>query len=356
MNANYESIFLKKKIKSHIFDEITQTLMRNLLSFLIAVIAISLPATVLAQYTETINSNRPGESQGAFSVGTGVLQLETGVDIGNDTHNLLLTDTDITGYNLNLRYGVFFEQLEINGFLRFQRNEINFTSGSAGSRIISGVETAQIGAKYLVYDPYKNAVEEVNLYSYHANRKFKWKTLIPAVSVYAAGVFDFPDDPFNEIRDEGISPNLAVILQNNWGRWVWVNNIIMDRVGTDFPSTVWITTLTHSFSPKFAGFAEFQLINGDLYSDQIVRAGGAYLITKDLQVDLGGLLNFKETPSRYNISAGLSYRLDFHKKDQIIEDTDEDSDRSSSQKQSEKVSKKNKKSRRDAVKPDGDGN
>jgi len=317
-------------------------------------ICVATTSSITAQYTETINSNRPGESQGAFSVGTRVLQVETGFDIGNDTHSLLQTDTDILGYNLNLRYGLFFEKLELNGFMRYQRNEVSFISGSASPDVIAGLETVQIGAKYLIYDPYKYASDEVNLYSYHANRRFKWKSLIPAVTVYAGGVFDFENSQFNSIREDGISPNLALILQHNWGRWVWVNNIIVDRAGTTYPTNSWITTLTHSFNSKFAGFAEYQLIDGDLYADYLVRAGAAYLITKNLQVDLSGLANFKDTPTRWNVSAGVSYRLDLHEKDEIIKDRDADGDKkSSSKRQAERINKNRK--RKDAVDPDGDG-
>ena len=264
------------------------------------------------------------------------------------------TDTDILGYNLNLRYGLFFEKLELNGFMRYQRNEVSFISGSATPDVIAGLETLQIGAKYLIYDPYKYASDEVNLYSYHANRRFKWKSLIPAVTVYAGGVFDFTNSQFNSIREDGISPNLALILQHNWGRWVWVNNIIVDRAGTTYPTNSWITTLTHSFNSKFAGFAEYQLIDGDLYADYLVRAGAAYLITKNLQVDLSGLANFKDTPTRWNVSAGVSYRLDLHEKDEIIKDRDTDGDKkSSSKRQAERINKNRK--RKDAVDPDGDG-
>ena len=317
-------------------------------------ICVATTSSITAQYTETINSNRPGESQGAFSVGTRVLQVETGFDIGNDTHSLLQTDTDILGYNLNLRYGLFFEKLELNGLMRYQRNEVSFISGSASPDVIAGLETVQIGAKYLIYDPYKYASDEVNLYSYHANRRFKWKSLIPAVTVYAGGVFDFTNSQFNSIREDGISPNLALILQHNWGRWVWVNNIIVDRAGTTYPTNSWITTLTHSFNSKFAGFAEYQLIDGDLYADYLVRAGAAYLITKNLQVDLSGLANFKDTPTRWNVSAGVSYRLDLHEKDEIIKDRDADCDKkSSSKRQAERINKNKK--RKDAVDPDGDG-
>jgi len=315
--------------------------------------------TALSQYTETINSNRPGTSQGAFSVGRQVVQGEVGVDFGNDTHSLRSYDSDIFGVNLGFRYGLLIETLELNANLRYQISNINFTTGNASNEVLNGLDVVQLGAKYLVYDPYKYGADEVNLYSYHANHRFKWKTLIPAVSVYASAVFDFTVNPFQEFLAagsgievvEGVSPNIAVITQHNWGRWVWVNNIIADRISTEYPAYSWITTMTHSFNPKISGFAEFQLINGDLYADYLARLGGAYLISKDFQVDVSGLINFKDTPSRWNIGVGLSYRLDFHDKDQELEI--KESDKGSAQRQSDRINK-NKKKRKDAIDPDGD--
>lgn len=96
-------------------------------------------------------------------------------------------------------------------------------------------------------------------------------------------------------------------------------NLIADKIGQEYPSYAGIVTLTHSFSPKFAGFGEFQSIVGDLYSDEIARAGLAYLFHKNFQLDASGLLNFKDTPSRWQVAFGLSYRLDMHTQDQYLD-------------------------------------
>jgi len=308
--------------------------------------------TMYSQYTETINSNRPGESQGAFSVGTQVIQAESSIDFGNDTHSLLDTDIDIAAFNLDLRYGFWKETLEVSSFFRFRNETVNFTTGNTNPNKNTGIENLQVGAKYLFYDPYKKGEDKPNLYSYHANFRFKWKTLLPAISIYAGAVFDLE----NELtigREQGISPNIALITQNNWGRWVWVNNIIADRVSSDFPSYSWITTMTHSLSPKVAAFVEYQLIAGDLYADNLIRGGGAYLITNNLQVDISGFTNFKDTPSRWNAAIGISWRLDLHKEEKIIEDTSKGKkDKSNSKKQGDKKKKK----RRDGIEPDGGNN
>ena len=73
-----------------------------------------LSTTLFSQYTETINSNRPGTSHGAFSIGTNVLQFEIG---GNnyDLSHLNLNNSEIRGIGAvyNIRYGLYFENLEV---------------------------------------------------------------------------------------------------------------------------------------------------------------------------------------------------------------------------------------------------
>ena len=53
---------------------------------------------VTAQYTETINSNRPGTSHGAFAIGWNVLQVETGVSSYSMEHKNL-NNSKVDGLN-----------------------------------------------------------------------------------------------------------------------------------------------------------------------------------------------------------------------------------------------------------------
>ena len=76
--------------------------------------------------------------------------------------------------------------------------------------------------------------------------------------------------------------------------------------------------MTHTLNAQFSVFAEYQAIKNDFYADDLVRLGGAYLFSKDLQLDLYGLTNFKDTPSRWQVGLGLSYRLDNKHEDEII--------------------------------------
>lgn len=285
---------------------------------IIAMLFFSYTAT--AQYTDVINSNRPGVSKSAFSVGTNVLQFELGAFSIDEEHTPLNFEVSGFGVDFSARYGFLFEELEISIDGVYQND--TFTSNTTSIPFESdrsNLRNFTIGAKYLVYDPYKNAEEDKpNLYSYHANRKFKWKSLIPAVAVFAGANFDTEDNPFTAPDVDGISPKIMIATQNNFaGGWVFVMNLIKDRIGSDYSEFQYILTLTHSFNPQWVVFGETQGVKGDFYSDNLFRFGGAYLWSKNFQLDANIAFNTKDTPSVFNIGFGASYRLDFHKDKKI---------------------------------------
>ncbi len=79
-----------------------------------------------SQYTETINSNRPGSSHGAFSVGKNVLQIETGFK-NSDFKNVNLKNSKILENKLSytLRYGLLLNKFEVFIDGSYNKNEIN---------------------------------------------------------------------------------------------------------------------------------------------------------------------------------------------------------------------------------------
>jgi hypothetical protein len=304
---------------------LTTTFMKHFHSYIPTLILFSfIGFTANAQYTESINSNRPGASQGAFSVGTGVIQLEAGGYYGKDSHSLLRTNTDILGGDYSLRYGLFYEALEISLIGSFEENTKFIKIGANEEEYNTrDFKTNTLGVKYLIFDPSRTIKPDApNLYSWKANQQFKWKTLIPAVSIYAGANFSQANNPYLFEGEKAITPKIAIITQNNWrGSYVLVMNLILDKLTEEFPTYTGIVTLTHAFTPAFAGFLEYQGIMSDIYSDGIVRTGMAYLLTDNLQFDISGLLNFKNTPDRWQVAAGVSYRLDLHKKDEYLDDS-----------------------------------
>ncbi|WP_226293941.1 transporter [Aquimarina algicola] len=294
------------------------------------VVFISGLASLTAQYTEKINTNRPGVSQGAFSVGNNVLQLEGGLGFGKEKHDILNTKTNVFNFDYAIRYGLLIEQLEIMLDGKFRADGVRQTIGANEEKINrSDFQSNTIGAKYLIYDPYKKPKEEDStdyskLKSWKERYKFRWKSLIPAVSGYLGANFISADNPFTAPNDDSFSPKIVVMTQNNWttsinGQWVLVTNLIFDKITTDDPIFGWIITSTHTLNDKWAAFVEYQGQKSDFYSDNILRTGGAYLFNKDLQFDANVAFNFKDTPSLFTVSFGASYRFDWHTKDEIIE-------------------------------------
>ncbi|MDN3666885.1 transporter [Algibacter miyuki] len=268
------------------------------------------------QYTDVINSNRPGTSRSAFSVGTNVAQFEVGPYLIEEER------TPAVGYKVSgfgadfaVRYGLIWEPLELNIEGNFQSDNKSYVTNLDHKDRRSNFKYLTLGAKYLIYDPYKNSEEEKpNLYSWKANNRFKWKTLIPAVAIYAGAHYDVLDNPYTAENIEGFSPKVMIATQNNFsGGWVFVMNLIKDRIGTEQSDFQYILTLTHSLNANWVVFGEVQGIQSDFYADDLFRFGGAYLWGKDFQLDTALTFNTKDTPSVFGVNFGMSYRLDFHK-------------------------------------------
>ena len=273
--------------------------------FLVGFLLIS--ATQYAQYTDIINSNRPGKSMSAFSVGKTVIQAEVGLYGIREKHDLSRYEANGFGTELDLRYGAFFDQFEFTLNTQYQYDWyqaplINDTRG--------GFKQVTVGAKYLVYDPFIKQ-DKPNIYSWKSNHKFNWKQFIPAVAVYAGVNFNLGDNPFTFPTDRTISPKVMVITQNHFGsKWVWVNNIIADKYMTDYPTLGIISTMTRGFNMRWSGFLEFQGYKSDWYADTVFRLGAAYLVRENIQLDASFTKNVKDTPSLLLANVGMAWRFD----------------------------------------------
>lgn len=264
-------------------------------------------ATQYAQYTDIINSNRPGKSMSAFSVGKTVIQAEAGLYGIKENHDLSRYEANGFGTELDVRYGAFFDQFEFTLNTQYQYDWyqaplINDTRG--------GFKQITLGAKYLIYDPFIKQ-DKPNVYSWKANHKFNWNQFIPAVAVYAGINFNLGNNPYTFPTDRSLSPKVMIITQNHFGsKWVWVNNIIADKYLTDYPTLGIISTMTRGFNMRWSGFLEFQGYKSDWYADTVFRLGAAYLIRENIQLDASFTKNVKDTPSLLLANIGMAWRFD----------------------------------------------
>jgi len=281
---------------------------------LVAAVFLMIPMIHYGQHTDEINSNRPGETMSAFGVGKSVFQVESGIYGIQENHSILKYEANGFGVDMTFRWGLFMEKLEFIADFQYQYEQV-----SSPMSIIdkSAFKQSVFGAKYLIYDPFKNYEKKINVYSWKANHAFNWHQLIPAVSVFAGANLTFSGNPYYFSPDAAISPKVVLITQNHLGdgSWVFVTNIIADYIGTDFPSYGYGLTLTKGFNRKWSGFIENQGYMSDFYSDAIVRGGAAYLIHKDMQIDASISTSLKDTPSILYGGVGFSWRYDANYKE-----------------------------------------
>ena len=298
-----------------------------------------------AQYTDEVNSNRPGKSMMAFSVGKNVFQTETGVNYISENHDILKYEAK--GYNadLALRWGLFKEELEIITEIQYQKDTYQRFDVTTSR---NALRQTTLGAKYLIYDPFKNGPEKPNIYSWKANHRFKWKQFIPAFSAYAGVNLNFSENNLfanTPVVEAAFSPKFMAIAQNHFGeRTVLVTNLIYNKIGTDFASIDYILTVTHGINQNWSVFLENQGYNGTYYSDGIFRLGAAFLHKKDMQFDASFGTSIKNTPGIFYGGLGFTWRFTKNYKEVKI---DKPGTRSKMDKKMDKKAAKNK--RKDGV-------
>lgn len=305
-----------------------------------------LPFMAWAQYTDVINSNRPGKSVSAYAVGRNVVQLEMGLFYEQQDHSLLNTQSDMWGTDISLRYGLLFETLEINYEGSFQNQHI-FYANFDSNETLTGFSRNRLGLKFLVFDPFKNPERnKPNLYSWRANHKFQFKNLLPAVSIYGGANFILGDNPFYP-ADPTISPRAMIATQSRLTpRSVLIANFRYDRIGTTDPEMSYTVSISHAFrNPKWSFFLENQGIKSNRYADQILRGGIAYLLSEKLQFDVSMGSSFKNTPTRIFVTGGGSYRFDFHR-DKLVPIDEQKADENGGAIDKDAMKKKSKKNKK----------
>jgi hypothetical protein len=290
----------------------------------------------------------------AFSVGKTVIQAEMGVNYNKETNAAAQYDGQILASDLTLRYGVLYEQLELIGNIEYLNETRTFPSIDIHE---TGINRATIGAKYLVYDPERDYEKKPNLYSWKANHQFNWRQFIPAVALYGGAHLNLARDKFLRSgipKDNAFTLKGMILTQNQFGRYTFLTNIILDRFPSETMSFDYVLTMTRGFNSRLSGFIEIQGFNNLYYKDHYFRTGAAYLVRQNLQVDASIGSNFQGAPNIVFGGIGASWRFDANYQDVMLRIPKEDK-RSKLDKKSDKLKdkKKEKENKRiDAVEGD----
>ena len=318
-----------------------------------------------SQYTSIINSNRPGLTQGAYSVGPGVYQLEFGSSYRQDNFiSLAQAKSQGAGFALDLRTGLILQNLEIIYRANYQIDRLtyNHISGQANYKR-KGTKLNTFGFKFLLFDPFRNnniyktlfralkgkkAKADIakrnisepgkfsptytdypewflpNNKSYKSNKGLRLIDLVPAVSIYFGSEFSFGNiypygEPFlpifnlkaTELNQDEISGELILITQNHFlNNFVFVTNWGRRYLGSANEQNYMSSSLMIPIKKRLMGFVEQVSVKSKLSSDFFLNFGAVYLINENIQVDGFISDNFKQTPATFSAGVGISFRID----------------------------------------------
>ncbi|MFY9243570.1 MAG: transporter [Polaribacter sp.] len=267
-------------------------------------------SSAFCQYTEVINSNKPGFSESPYSVGTGVYQFESNFFYRNTSIEPTFSRPQSFGADLLFRTSFLLERLELNANISYQRDKVAFKNVFTSHYFDSGLSEFTIGAKYLIYQQeYEDKSKEVR--SWKNRFAFDTKRLIPSVAIYAGLNTDFVNDAY---KTGSMSPKLGVLLQNNLSSdFNIITNFFYDKIGTDFTEYSYIITGTYNFNDYWSGFLENQGIFQEFRTNSNIGVGLAYLYNKNLQINASSRFLLEGNAEGFYAGLGVSYRIDKHR-------------------------------------------
>ena len=267
-------------------------------------------SSIYSQYTDIINSNKPGFSESPYSVGKGIYQLESNVFFRNTSIEPTFSRPQSMGIDLLFRTSFFLEKLELNAQVGYQRDKIAFKNIFTSHYFTSGLEKFTIGAKYLIFQQkYEDKSKEVR--SWKKRHAFDKKRLIPTVAIYAGLNTDY----LNDIHKTGrMSPKVGILLQNNLSnKFNIISNVYYDKIGTNFSELSYIVTGTYNFSDRWSTFFENQGVFQKNQTNTNLGSGLAFLFNSNLQINTSARFVIEGRAQGFYTNFGVSYRVNKYK-------------------------------------------
>lgn len=236
---------------------------------------------VFAQYSETIVSDRPGQSNSPYTVGKMVFQLQTGLQVGGgNADNYKRNDLEIPAF---IRFGIT-DKIEVNTLWGLRNTTTERFNQEFKS---SGFNMANFGLRFNIF----KETEKVPALGF----EFTYKTKMVGEDFKP----DYASTRFNIMASKGFSDLIGLTA----------------NLGTDFdgygdaPAGFYTLNLVLTVTDELSVFFEnYSFFNGD-YFDTYFDFGGGYLLNNNLQLDLSGGFGYNDDIFDYFISGGVSYRI-----------------------------------------------
>ncbi|MFA7326117.1 MAG: transporter [Candidatus Kapaibacterium sp.] len=251
-----------------------------------------------SQRQTTIDSDRPGQSMSAHTVGKNVLQIQTGFDYtshSNDPSYVPRYSFNVFGNETNVRFGLL-DILEINGTIGYRLYNQSYEDKNRKDNNQHGAEFLRVGTRVNIID--------------HDG-------LTPAIAASAELILPFETDVYKFV-DYGFR-GMVIIKQPITKDWAVTGNIgIFDNPAVlefFYPYTL---NTSYSFNDKLSAFIEIYgylnaieftengiIDNGDINYD----AGVGYLLNNDLLLDFSIGQDNSFGDGDWYVNAGVSFRF-----------------------------------------------
>lgn len=248
------------------------------LRYLLTLFFLLPTAYLVAQFNETIRSDRPGQSITPFAVGKNILQIQSGVDYFNNEYAGSKGSGGLS--NTVFRYGIT-ETFEISTMIEYKGETM---AGSSGT--VRGLSAVDFGLRYNIY---------------------VGSGLIPTVGFQTT--FRLPNLGGDYEIDQWAPRFMLVTNQQLADKIFFTTNWGASWSGNDaIPQGNFTANVSYSLSDKIGLFVEtygnLRQSDFNIFWD----TGIAYLLSNNLQLDLYTGFANNDQSKDFFISGGFSWR------------------------------------------------
>lgn len=223
-----------------------------------------------SQATEPVNSDRPDQSDGTYTLPKKFYQLETGFTYGKENGSYIF-------HNTMLRYGLT------------SKTEFRFLLDYGKSNGETGIMPVGVSIKHQIVSP---------------------KGWLPDIT--AVGYLRLPFLATNNFRPDKIPASLLLAFQNDLSDKLSVGYNFGSSFDGESADNDWIFTISAGFAPTevLSFFAEYfsQFSNASKPAHNM-DVGAMWLLKNNLQLDMAiGSTLFKDIKNRF-ITIGVTYRF-----------------------------------------------
>ncbi len=235
-----------------------------------------------AQYNETIRADRPGQGISAFTVGTGIFQVQSGCNIFGTSNSANGIKTNGFLNNTVVRYGIT-EQFELNYQFDYQTQSVTQNDVKT---VQKGVDAMDLGMRYHIYTG-KGLAPSV---------AFQFATRLPILG--KDYVIKDLAPRFSIVTTQHLTKEIALTTVSG-ASWNGNNSVAQGN---------YVANISFPLFARIGGYVEnYGNLQNGVFSTYF-DGGFAWLVTNDLQLGLYGGYASNKGVNSFFVSSGISWR------------------------------------------------